>query len=169
MLTRAIRNKPRQDSRLIYISVFSMLALIKGLKSFQFWCDLSEQEFDALYSLSIPTPERVIGLLESDPQSPHESKILSWLHRYLRSTTILRKFLQFVTGTDSLHKPGNINVKFFSSNAAEPMPRPQTCFRILNVPKNYTSLTQLTDMFDAALKNPEAWQVEDEEPIVVND
>ena len=71
---------------------------------------------------------------------------------------MLRVFLRIV----QTRCPGKISVKFVWSNAADSLPWPQTCFKILNLAQIYTSFTQLSHLFDTVLRNPEAWQVEEE-------
>ena len=120
--------------------VFFTEFIIKGLRTSSFWRSLSEAEFDALQRMSKPTPARVLDLIEAEENLHTESVIMNYLRQFVETTDNLSGFLRFVTGTDSLHKPGAIKVKF-TNKLGEPLPAAQTCFRILMLSRSYSSFS----------------------------
>ena len=142
-----------------------MNALVKGLKVSDFWGQLTIDEFDVLYTASIPTPERVISLLEADERNRKDGQILTWIHRFIRSTPTLKALLRFITGSESLHTSlssrSHIRVKFLDSTETDPMPTTLTCFRIFNVPRSFISYCQLERNFTNAITKKEQWTMED--------
>ena len=92
------------------------------------WNVPTSEELDALYEVSVPTPGRVIELLETDEKVKQDGKITTWLHRFVRNTYHLKTFLRFVTGAELLHSHSSIQVQFKDSNATKPLPSAFTWF-----------------------------------------
>ena len=62
--------------------------------------------------MSKPTPARVLDLIEAEENLHIESVMMNYLRQFVETTDNLSGFLRFVSGTDMLHKPGAIKVKF---------------------------------------------------------
>ena len=72
-----------------------MKACVKGLNISNFWKNLTEDEFDSLHASSVPTPDRVLSLLEAEDKNAHEQTITTWLHRFVRETNKLPSLCDF--------------------------------------------------------------------------
>ena len=126
-----------------------MQSIVKGMGPF--WKKLNSEHIDAMYANLCPTAENVISNLRTLEKSQHEGKIVIWLIRFLRSCSQsqLKKFLRLVTGAEVLMPTSNIQVQFVDNPGSLDHIRPQseTCFKILNLPRQYYSLTHLRDNF----------------------
>ena len=125
----------------------SMKAIMKGLMSTKFWDGVTTQEIDTLYFSAVPTPERVTQLLEIVEKSQTEAKVTTWLHRYIGNTKLLKEFVRFVTGAESITLDNPIRVEFINSQI-EPLPSSKTCFCILYLPRTFRSYFHLEKNFD---------------------
>ena len=138
-----------------------LLKLREGMG--EFWNALTREELDSLYQMCCPTPERVAGRLNATPSDPQEEKVHRWVKRYVRNldAKMAVKFVRFCTASDVLLPDKGIVVRF--ENMAEEAIRPtaHTCFRALNVARNYRSLHHLRDNFDFYLRDPRHWDFSD--------
>lgn len=85
--------------QLIKTPLFSMKSLVTGMGTF--WGKISKEILlDALYQTSAPSPENAINSLVYEENTSQEGKVITWLHRFIRSCSKeqLIKFIRFVTG-----------------------------------------------------------------------
>ena len=105
---------------------FSLQSLVRSMGNF--WEKLDVSLFDALYGVSLNCHET----------SNNYTKIVTWLHRYIRnlSKTSLSTFVQFITGSGNLLPDTSIKVEFINQPLDHARPTSKTCFKILYVPPN---------------------------------
>jgi len=146
---------------LIKNTCYPMQSFVKGLGNF--WSKVTPDQFDALYYCTIPTADGVIGNLIVLEQTNQEGKIVTWLHRYIRSCTKdkLAKFLRFITGCEAFAPNSFIKLEFVDQPVEHLRPLSQTCFKILILSRQYSSFTQLSDNIDSYIENSENWVVHD--------
>ena len=133
-----------------------MSTIVKGFRSTKFWAELNSKELSSLYQVATPTPARVKSLLEIVEKTQSDGRVTSYLLRYIRETPLLKTFVRFITGADSIISRDLIRVQFFN-NTIEPYPKAYTCFRILNLPWNFVSYSHLEKNFDKVLRDPKYW------------
>ena len=90
--------------------------------------------------------------IEAEENMHTESVIVNYLKQHIETTDHLSGFLWFVTGTNTLHKPGPIKVQF-TNKLGEPLPAALTCFRILMLSRSFASFTQFKRNMDLVLNN----------------
>ena len=141
---------------------FALQNLVEGMGNF--WKKLDDNLFDALYSVIIPTSEKVIASLTCNETTNQDAKIVTWLFRYIRnlSKTSLSTFVQFVTGSGNLLPDTIIKVEFINQAFDRARPTSKTCFKILYVPRQYALLSEMNQNFDFyILNNLQNWCVHD--------
>jgi hypothetical protein len=142
-----------------------LLNIREGMGSF--WNDVSEEEVQSLYDFSRPTARRIISSLKCSVTDSKEAQVLRWLTRYLKSSTdvLLSNFLRFCSGTDVVIPGATIALKFNTMPPTALRPMAKTCFRILKLPKNYASFSQMRTNLDVYFGDPNLWDLHDDENI----
>ena len=125
--------------------LFSMKSIIKGMGPF--WNKLSKEMFYSLFTSTELTAQKLIDSFTCIEQSNQESKVITWLHRFVRccETNQLFKILRFITGASVYVPEMNIKVEFIDQAYFPLSPRAHTCFKILILPRQYRSFTELED------------------------
>lgn len=117
-------------------------------------CFDSPESVNEFYQKSFATPKKVIELMRSEPKDDAERDSFLFLKRYVRGLdeNSLKKFLKFVTGTDSMFVT-EIQVSFFLCDS-EILRRPiaHTCGPVLELPSNYRNFCELRSDFSNILK-----------------
>ena len=141
---------------------FALQSLVEGMGNF--WKKIDADLLDAMYEVIIPTSEKVIASLSTHETSKHEAKIITWLYRYVRNLgeTSLRTFVQFITGSGNILPDTSIKVEFINMPFDHARPTSKTCFKILYIPRQYSSMSEMKDNFDYyILSNLQNWGVHD--------
>ena len=88
-----------------------------------------------------------------------DGKVTTWLNRYIRNYSKhgLLQFIRFVTGSSNFSPNTHIKLKFVDQTQPHLSPFSNTCFKILILPRQYTSFTHLKDNIDTYLSNEENW------------
>jgi hypothetical protein len=138
-----------------------LLNIRNGMASF--WDNVSEEEIQSMYDLCQPTARRIISSLKCSPSDRKEAQVLRWLTRYLKASTdvILSNFMRFCSGTDVVVPGATIALKFNVMPAVALRPKARTCFRILILPKNYESFSQMRSNLDTYIGDPSLWDLKD--------
>lgn len=138
-----------------------LLNIRKGMASF--WDNVSEEEIQSMYDSCQPTARRIISSLKCSPSDTKEAQVLRWLTRYLKASTdvILSNFMRFCSGTDVIVPGTTISLKFNVMPPAALRPMARTCFRVLKLPKNYESFTQMRSNLDTYIGDPSSWDLKD--------
>ena len=125
----------------------------------EFWNALTRDELDSLYQMCCPTPEKVAGHLHAIPSNPQEETVFRWVKRYVRNldTKMAVKFVRFCTASDVLLPDKGIVVRFENMVEEAIRPTAHTCFRALDVARNYRSFNHLRDNFDFYLRDSGHW------------
>ena len=149
------------NSALIRLPYFAMKSLLKGMGSF--WKDVSIAMFDSIYKCTIPTAEKIISCLDIAEVLAQDSKITTWLHRYLRSSSEaeLLSFIRFVTGSTSLPPEVVIKVEFINQPPKWLRPMSATCFKILQLPRQYSSFSMFRHNLKMHTYDEKLWQLHD--------
>ena len=147
---------------LVRNSNYAFHKIVEGMGGF--WRKVSKQMFSSLYTVTKPTPENIINSLESEYNSPKDGRITTWLHRYIRglSDEKLILFLRFVTASSTIQPNLSIQLRFTDQNVRCLRPYSMTCFKILTLPRQYTSFSELSKNLDFFLSNKDHWAVHDE-------
>ena len=146
---------------LIKNGYFTFKCIAKGMGSF--WGKLSGDCLNYIFSFSTPTAERLIDLISPEEQSQKEGRLTGWFYRYIRNCNQckLMTLLRFITGSTCLSL-GSIKLQYVNQNPPHLRPISQTCFKILNLPRQYTCFTHLSHNLDIFLKaDCESWQLQD--------
>ena len=118
--------------------------------------DMGPDLFSQIFALQMVNAEKLIVSLNNDEaNSNHEEKIMSWLIRYLRNCTHKQvlEILQFITGSCSLVTGEQIKVRYVSLTDTLLRPTSQTCFKILYLPRQIASYSELAKMFKTFIHN----------------
>ena len=121
-----------------------MQQLIKGMGDF--WKKLTKEHFGSIFSLTVPNATNIIDSLVALENTKQEGRILNWFHRYIRSCsqTELARLIRFITGSPSLIPNTKIKIEFVDQQISL-RPNFQSCFKILMLPKQYSSLSHMTE------------------------
>ena len=116
---------------------------------------------NALFESLTPTHERFINCLEPCECNAQDQKITTWFHRYIRSCSSeqLEKLLRFITASSSLPRDTKIKIQFVNQPPKYLRPHAQTCFKILLIPRQYASFTQLYENLNFYMAHSEYWGV----------
>ena len=119
--------------------------------------------FESLYASIQPTPENVIKAIHPDESNAQDQRITTWLHRYIRYCSVeqLRRFLRFVTGSSCITPNLAIQVQYCNQPQSYLRPLVKTCFKILFLPRQYSSFTQLRENLNFNVGHLENWAVHD--------
>lgn len=172
LLEYSITEKPNKSNITDLMTKAGKIALIRTLYlSFQkivegmgnFWKNTSVEAFDSLFSVTIPNPEKVIEACISEETCAKDSRITTWIHRYLRACTKkeLLTFCRFVTGSSTLPPSSKIRVQFVDQSSTNLHSVAQTCFKILTLPRQYSSFTELNNNLNFYFSNSDMWAVHD--------
>ena len=142
---------------LIMLPNFSFQMIRKGMGDF--WRGVSKSMFLSIYDCLVPNAEKIITSLDTGKIHMQNQKITTWLHRYLRSidekTMIF--FLRFVTGGSTVIPNERIKVNYIDQPASHV--HPATCFKIINLPRQYLSFSQFCDNLNKYMLNESLWAV----------
>ena len=139
---------------------FSMQQLIKGMGNF--WKKLTKEHFDSIFNLTVPNATNIIDSLVALENTKQEGRILTWFHRYIRSCSQieLARLIRFITGSPLLIPNAKIKIEFVDQQISL-RPNSQTCFKILMLPRQYSSLSNMTENLNFYIGNQSAWCVHD--------
>ena len=114
---------------------------------------------NSLFESLTPTHERLINCLQPCQCNAQDQKITTWFHRYICSCSSkhLEKLLRFITASSSLPCDTKIKIQFVNQRL-----HAQTCFKILLIPRQYASFTQLYGNFNFYRAHSEYWDVDNE-------
>ena len=147
---------------LIRLPHFALQSVVEGMGPF--WKDVTKCMFSSIYHSLIPTASSVLAALVVNEIQLVDAKVTTWLHRFIRncSSTELITFIHFITGANSLWPGDIIKVEFMDQPPQHLRPMSQTCFRILQLPRQYASFTQMCVNIKKYLLIDECWAVYDE-------
>jgi len=140
---------------------FSLKLLFKEMEIFK---QMNPDMISCIYEMHKATPEKVIDCLQSFAENHQESNIMSWLIRYIRNCTHehLLEFIRYVTGSTSLPTGTLIAVKYVDQPIDYLRPVSKTCFKILFLPRQYSSYGALSKSFKVFVhSNPDCWVLYD--------
>ena len=140
----------------------SVKALVDGMGAF--WKSVSCHMFMSLYKVTTPNADTVIAALNVEELCAQDGKLTTYLHRYIRACSEkgIETFLRFVTGSASLVPGDVIKVQFITQSHSILCPRSQTCFKILTLPRNYTSFQHMQNTLDKFFQNEDWWTIQDD-------
>ena len=128
-----------------------------------FWRRVSKSIFLSIQDCLVPDAEKVITSLDIREIQIQDQKITTWLHCYLRSNdenTIIF-FFHFVIGSSTVSPKERIKVNYIDQPAFHVHPVSATCFKILNLPREYLSFSQFCDNLNKYILNESLWAVHD--------
>lgn len=142
---------------------FAFQSLVKGMNENPIWRRFSEPHITAWFALNQPSPEKLIKCLLVTEENKQEGKVVTWLHRYIRgcSKNQLHKLVRFITGAVSITPTVIIKVTFVDQMVTSLLPGSKTCIKILYVPRQYFSFTNLISNFDFYFDSKSTWSVHD--------
>ena len=135
---------------------FTVITLRKGL--------LCSQDIDHLWERYKPTNKNILEYIDFDDKIlPVEEKITEYLKRYLSaaSSDTLVLFLQFTTGSLCIEDGSRIRIKFIIQGGQNLTVTSKACFKILHIPKQFSSFKQFKSVFDLILFNATFWSMSD--------
>ena len=129
----------------------------------QFWNNISRAHIHAMYQLTYPSKENVLNILSSTPADISEEKVFRWLLRYIKGSDsdVLLNLVRFVTASGVIIPGDYISVRYEQMPLLAMRPKSKTCFKILTLPKSYTTFRNMKDNLDFYLRNPSEWDLED--------
>lgn len=138
-----------------------MQQLVKGMGNF--WKKLTKPHFNSIFELTVPNAANIIDCLLSIENTRQEGRILTWFHRYIRSCSQpeLARLIRFITGSPSLIPNAKIKIEFVDQQIDNLRPNSQTCFKILMLPRQFSSLSQMTENLNFYIGNQATWSVYD--------
>lgn len=112
-----------------------------------FWKDVSRLMLISIYECTVPTADRLISCLDVNEIKAVDQKIMTWLHRYIRSCTKteLLVFVRFITGASILSPNDIIKVQFVEQAPDHLHPQAATCFKVLMLSRQYGSFTHFCE------------------------
>ena len=138
-----------------------MKCLLRGMG--EFWSGTNKNQIDFIYNSSITTGEAVIENLDVTELNNHDQNMTTWLHRFIRSCTLseLKLLLRFVTGSATFVSGGTIKVEYVNQHPRNLFPIAATCFKILRLPRQYSSFHHLHSNLLEHINSNELWAVHD--------
>ena len=126
------------------------------------WSVTNKNQIDFIYNSGISTPEAVIENLDVTEHN-RDQNITTWLHRFIRSSTLfeLKLLLKFVTGSVTFISGSTIKVEYVNQHPRNLFPTVATCFKILRGPHQYSSFHHLRINLSDHINNNELWAVHD--------
>ena len=151
------------EMTLIRMPFLAMQSLVNGMG--KFWKQTTPQMFDAIFSWTKPNAEKVIKSLEVTETCQQDAKVTTFLHRYIRSCSDeeLETFVRFITGTTCLSPDDIIKVQYINHSHDYIYPKAETCFKILNLSRNYNSFAQFRENLQKCMSNEKLWSIHDTE------
>jgi hypothetical protein len=127
----------------------------------QFWDEVTPGEIRSIYELSVPTAERLLSALSFNVANETESKIARWLERFIRNSgeDMLRRLVRYCTSLPMLLPNKSIGVAFVDQSPNHLHPVGAACFKILKLPRQYMSYSQLKENLDFYLANSHLWNM----------
>lgn len=146
---------------LIRLPFFAFQTIVKGMGAF--WKNVTKEMLLAVYSCTTPDAEKIIACLQVEEENATDQKLTTWLHRYIRASSDSKiiSLVRFITGSSSLLPDDVIKVNFVNQQVNHLRPTAATCFKILNLPRQFSSLTQMRQSIDFFISNEELWNVHD--------
>ena len=146
---------------LVHKPYFAMKTLLDGMGCF--WNKVCSKMFESIYLCAIPNAEIVIENIIANEVCPQDQNITTWTHRYIRSCSSeeLLRFLRFVTGSTNFPPNTTIKIEFVDQPQTHLRPYAKTCFKILIMPRQYASFTQLSENLNFHISHPSNWAVYD--------
>ena len=141
---------------------FTVITLRKRLGTF--WENLCSQDIDHLWERYKPTNKNILEYIDFDDMIlPVEEQITAYLKRYLSaaSSDTLALFLQFTTGSFCIEDGSRIRIKFINQDGRNLTVTSKACFKILYIPKQFSSFKQFKSVFDSILFNAAFWSMSD--------
>ena len=147
-------------SALIRLPSSSFQCLVEGMGLF--WKNNSSH-ICSVYSMMVPTSCAIINCIQAIENTSHEQHLTTWLHRHIRNLTKseLNSFLRFVTGSSSFDPNMVIKVEYINQPQGHLRPCCKTCFKILYLPRQYESFTQLRENLCFYTNNSANWSLFD--------
>ena len=144
------------------VSKATKMAIIRGM-GFS-WKKLSQPIINSLFESLTPTHERLINCLEPCECNAQDQKIITWFHRYIHSCLKqqLEQLVRFITASSSLPCDTKTKIQFVNQPPKSLRPHAQTCFKILLIPRQYVSFTQLYENFNFYMVHSDYLGVHDE-------
>ena len=147
---------------LIQTPCFNLQKLVTGMEFFK---NISSELFDKIYLETVPTSTSIIESIHVRETTNHEQNITTWLHRYVRCCTPaqLATFLRFITASSSMLQK-KIKLHYVDQQTGYLRPTSETCFCILNLPRQYSSFTDLRNNLNRWIQNDSTvlWQMSDD-------
>ena len=133
-----------------------------------FWRGVSKSLFLSIYDCLVLNAEKVITSLDISEIQMQDQKITTWLHHYLRSSDekTMLFVLHFATGSSTVIPKERIKVTYIDQPASHVHPLSATCFKILNLPRQYLSFSQFCDNLNKYILNESLWEVDDMSSLV---
>ena len=146
---------------LITIPTYAMEYLLHGMG--EFWSGTNKNQIGFIYNSGIPTAEAVIENLDVVKLNNHDQNITTWLHRFIRSCRLseLTLLLRFVTGSATFISGSTIKVEYVNQHPRNLFPTAATCFKILRLPRQYSSFHHLRSSLSEHISNNKLWAVQD--------
>ena len=146
---------------LINTPCYLMQKVVSGMGNF--WNKVSSHMISSLYDCTLPTSEKILSNLDANESCNQDQKVVTWLHRYIRccSKEELQMLLRFVTGSPSIQPNMKIRVEFVDQMAQHLRPCSKTCFKILILPRQYSSFTEMKENLTVYIQNTSNWCVDD--------
>ena len=146
---------------LIRLPCFAFFGIVNGMGNF--WKEVSKEMFLSIYSCIIPSNQAVLDCFQPNEVQQVDQKIFTWLCRFIRSCnqSELCSFVRYITGSSNLWPGEVIRVEFIDQPSAHLRPMSQTCFKILQLPRQYVTFTQLSTNISRYINNDEFWAIHD--------
>lgn len=140
---------------------YLMQQLAYGLGNF--WNKITGEMIETLYSSTLPTSEKIISSLIPNEKCPQDQKVFTWLNRFIRGLSVreLGVFLRFVTGSNNFQPDMKMRIEFVDQPTSFLRPCSQTCFKILLLPRQYSSFTEMAENLKMHMENTDNWSVHD--------
>ena len=140
--------------------------LIEGMGSF--WQKISSEMIDSLYQSLHIDKDTLIDCTHANETCAMDQNITTWLHRFIRSCSPedLLLFLRFTTGSACFIPHMYIKLDFVNQPQSHMHPLAKTCFKILLLPRQYSSFSELQTNLNFFLRKCDQWQVHDEDFIL---
>eukprot|EP00111_Clytia_hemisphaerica_P012922 TCONS_00037961-protein len=136
-----------------------MAKIVEGMGSF--WKNAGPTSLDAIYQCTIPNQDNLIRACHAEEKCRTDQKLTTWLHCFIRACDFeyLLRLIRFISGSHSVYPHLKISIQFVNNTHAYPYSK--TCFKILYLPRSYTSFRHFRDKMLATLRNEELLPVAD--------
>jgi len=118
--------------------------------------------FNSILAKTKPTANKVISSLDITETCAVDGKITTFLFRFIRSADIkdLESLLRFATGSSCLPDE-KIKMQYVNQGHSYLAPTAATCFKILNIPRGYSTFAQFKDSLMTYLNKDSSWIIHD--------